>query len=119
MAYDAVLADRIRDVLAGRPEGADVVERRMFGGLAFLVGGHLAVCASSTGDLMVRASREDWTAWTSGAGPDGDAVRPLEMRGRPMTGWLLVAVDAVAGEAALASWVGRGVEYAAALPSKP
>ena len=105
MAVDEALADRLRARLAGEP---DVEERRMFGGVAFLAGGHLAVCASGQGGLMVRAD-----------GPlDDPGVTPMEMRGRPMSGWLRVTSEAVAGDAALRAWTARGLATARALPPK-
>lgn len=110
MTYDEELAARVRDEL-GATDG--VTERRMFGGLAFLVDGHMAVAASSGGDLMVRADPATSEQWV-----DGDAVRPMEMRGRPMTGWLLVATGTLADDAALATWVERGTSYARSLPPK-
>jgi hypothetical protein len=110
MAYDRALAERIRDELSGEP---GVTEKAMFGGLGFMVDGHLAVAASSTGDLMVRTDPEGPDSWV-----DGEAVRPMEMRGRPMAGWLLVSVATVRDDAALARWVGRGATYARSLPPR-
>jgi TfoX/Sxy family transcriptional regulator of competence genes len=110
MAYDEALAARVRDELSGEP---GVTERAMFGGLGFMVDGHLAVAASSSGDLMVRAdpaASEDWV--------DGEAVRPMEMRGRPMAGWLLVSTATLDDDAALTTWVERGAAYARSLPPK-
>lgn len=110
MAYDAELADRIRDHLQGDP---GLTERKMFGGLGFMLGGNMAAAASSTGDLMVRVDPADGAGWV-----DGDVVRPMEMGGRRMNGWLLVAIDAVASDDALATWVDRGAAYATSLPPK-
>ncbi|KRF34233.1 TfoX/Sxy family protein [Nocardioides sp. Soil805] len=110
MAYDEALAARVRDELGAT---AGVTERRMFGGLGFMVGGHMAVAASSSGDLMVRADPADADAWI-----DGDDVRAMEMRGRPMTGWVLVTTAALTDDTALATWVERGVGYARSLPPK-
>ncbi len=110
MAYDEELAQRIRDLLDGE---ADVTEKRMFGGLAFLTGGHMAVAASGQGGLMVRVDPEDTDALVAQPG-----VRPFEMRGRPLDGWVRVDTDAVAGEAELAAWVERGAAYARSLPPK-
>lgn len=109
MAYDQRLADRVRELVAGD----DVSESRMFGGLAFLVGGNMAVAASGRGGLMVRVAREDAEALL--AGPH---VEPVEMRGRTMRGWLRVAPEGVRTERQLRSWVGRGVGYARSLPKK-
>lgn len=115
MAYDEVLAARIRELVDGddRLDGHEVVEKKMFGGLAFLVGGNMAVAASGQGGLMVRvgaADGEHLAATTS--------AEPMEMRGRAMTGWLRVAPDAVDADADLATWVGRGTTFAATLPPK-
>ena len=95
MAYDEALADRIRDLLADVP---DLTEKKMFGGLAFLVGGHMAVTASGRGGLMVRCAPED-TAAHLAAG-----ATPFEMRGKPMDGWLRVPAESVADDASLARW---------------
>ena len=110
MAYDHDLANRVREQLA---DVDAVTERAMFGGLAFLVGGHMAVAVSGRGGLLVRV------------GPDGaaDALsRPhagqAEMRGRAMTGWIRVAPDGVRTRRQLAPWVRRGASFAATLPPK-
>jgi TfoX/Sxy family transcriptional regulator of competence genes len=108
MAYDAELADRLRDHLEGTP----TTEQRMFGGLAFLVGGNMAVAASSKGGLMVRCAPED-TEQHLAAG-----ATPFEMRGKAMDGWLRVPAEAVTEEAELARWVEVGVAQAEALPPK-
>ncbi|HET7430754.1 MAG TPA: TfoX/Sxy family protein [Nocardioides sp.] len=107
MAYDEGLAARIRAHL----EGAPVVEQKMFGGLAFLLGGHLAVSASGRGGLMVRCAPEDTEALVGEVG-----VSRMEMRGREMDGWLRVSADAVADEESLGRWVERGLAYAGSLP---
>lgn len=111
MAYDEVLAQRLHDLLDGE---AGVTSRRMFGGLGFMVDGHMAVAAASSGALMVRADPADADRWV-----DGGGVNPMEMRGRPMAGWLLVAADVVADDDALATWVSRGVRFVRGLPPKP
>jgi hypothetical protein len=110
MPYDEALAARVRDELLGEP---GLTEKRMFGGLGFMVDGNMAVAASSSGDLMVRADPDSSQQWI-----DGESVRPMEMRGRPMTGWLLVSVESLEDDAALKTWVARGVAYARSLPSK-
>ena len=110
MAYDETLAQRIRDLLEGEP---GVTSRKMFGGLGFMVDGHMAVAAASHGALMVRADPVDAERWT-----DGGSVNPMEMRGRPVAGWLLVAVDAVADDQALQVWVDRGLAHVRTLPPK-
>ena len=110
MAYDEDLAERIRELFDGEP---DVSEMRMFGGLAFLLGGNMAVAASGQGGLMVRVEPEETAALL--AEPH---AAPFEMRGREMKGWLRVAAEGVETEAELQPWVERGVEYARSLPPK-
>jgi TfoX/Sxy family transcriptional regulator of competence genes len=110
MAYDEDLANRIRELIAGEP---DVTERRMFGGLAFLVGGNMSVAASGQGGLMVRVNPEDTEALI--ARPH---ARSFEMRGRAMQGWLRVDADGVRTKRQLEPWVKRGVAYARSLPAK-
>jgi hypothetical protein len=110
MAYDDELAHRIRELLAGE---SGVVEQKMFGGLAFLIGGHMSVAASGQGGLLVRCDPEE----TDGLlGEPGAA--PFVMRGRAMDGWLRVSGDAVATKPSLRRWVKRGVAYARSLPPK-
>ena len=110
MAYDEVLAARIREHTAGEP----VEERKMFGGLAFLLGGHLAVSASGRGGLMVRVEPAETDALLAEPG-----TAPMEMGGRgPVDGWLRVSADAVADEESLGRWVERGLAYARSLPPK-
>ncbi|MEC3918881.1 TfoX/Sxy family protein [Nocardia sp. CDC160] len=111
MAYDEKLADRIRDALG--PDLPHVVEKKMFGGLAFLVGGNMAVAASGQGGLMVRTDPN-----TSAPLLRAGAVEPMEMRGRKMPGWLRVTSETVADDDALDEWVQRGVDYAKSLPPK-
>ena len=110
MAYDEVLAGRIRDLVEGEP---GLTEKRMFGGLAFLLGGNMAVAASGNGGLMVRVDPDqgDELLQTTPA-------EPMEMRGRAMTGWLRVPDDALADDAELEEWVRRGLGYAGGLPPK-
>ena len=110
MAYDEDLANRIREQLAGE---AGVTEMRMFGGLAFLIGGNMAVAASGKGGLMVRVEPEETEALA--AEPHAG---PFEMRGREMRGWLRVDAEGVATQDGLAPWVARGVAYARSLPAK-
>jgi TfoX/Sxy family transcriptional regulator of competence genes len=110
MAYDEDLAERIRE-LVGAEEG--VTEQKMFGGLAFLIGGNMAVAASGEGGLLVRvdpAHSEDITA--------GKAAEAMVMRGRPMPGWLRVATGDVRTERQLTKWVELGTAYARSLPAK-
>ena len=110
MAYDEELAWRIRDLLADEP---DITETKMFGGLAFLVAGNMAVAASGQGGVLVRvdpAKSEKVIATTT--------ARPMVMRGREMTGWLRVGVDAIGTKRQLAKWVTMGTTYARTLPAK-
>ena len=110
MAYDEKLAERVRDLLA---HDAEVTERRMFGGLAFLVRGHMGVVVSRQGGLMVRAEADhaDRLIATTSA-------RPMEMRGRPMRGWVRVDAGAVARRPQLEKWVTIGVGCARARPPR-
>ena len=110
MAYDEDLARRVREVLA---DERDVSEMRMFGGLAFLVGGNLSVAASGQGGLMVRVEPAETDALL--ARPH---VRRFEMRGRSMQGWVRVDPEGVRTRRQLASWVRRGAAYARSLPAK-
>ena len=110
MAYDEDLAERIRELLGG--EGS-VSEQKMFGGLAFLVGGNMAVAASGQGGLMVRVD--------PAASDRLIATTPAEvmvMRGRPMPGWLRVESTQVATKRQLARWVRLGTTFARSLPPK-
>jgi hypothetical protein len=109
MAYDEGLATRVRDVLGGRP---GLAEKRMFGGLAFLVDGNMA-CGVRGDDLMVRVAADTAEAMLAEPG-----ARPSDMGGRPMKGWLLVGPDGHAEDGDLRRWVGRGVSYASSLPPK-
>jgi TfoX/Sxy family transcriptional regulator of competence genes len=110
MAYDEDLANRIRELIAGDP---GVTEKRMFGGLAFLVDGNMAIAASSKGGLMVRVEPDETDALV--AKPH---ARPFEMRGREMQGWLRVDAEGVRTKRQLEPWVKRGVGYARSLPAK-
>ncbi len=109
MAYDEGLATRIREAIGDRP---GLAEQRMFGGLAFLVHGNMA-CGVRGEDLIVRLAAD---AVESVEGEP--AVRPFDLTGRPMKGWLLVAPDGHAEDDDLRRWVDRGVAYAASLPPK-
>jgi TfoX/Sxy family transcriptional regulator of competence genes len=110
MAYDEDLANRIRELMADEP---GVTEMRMFGGLAFLLGGHMAVAASGQGGVMVRVDPEETEALLAEPG-----AQPFEMRGREMQGWLRVDAESVAAQEQLEPWVRRGVAYARSLPPK-
>ena len=110
--YNEELADRIREVLSDL--GVDGVrEQRMFGGLAFLVGGHIAVAASREGGVLLSVDRAD----TDGllAKPN---TRPMVMRGREMAGWVRVDPDGLRTKRQLKTWVNRGVTRARTLPPK-
>jgi len=113
MAYDEELAERIRPLVHGALPDVPVVEQRMFGGLAFLVGGHMAVAASSKGGLMVRCDPGDTERLLAEPG-----AATFEMRGKGMTGWLRVSGDAVADDADLSRWIEVGTSYTGALPPK-
>jgi TfoX/Sxy family transcriptional regulator of competence genes len=110
MAYDEDLANRIRE-LVGSERGVE--EKRMFGGLAFLINGNMSVAASGRGGLMVRV-RPDETAKLL----ERDHVAPMVMAGRETRGWLRVDDDGVKTKRQLQSWVTRGVDYAKSLPPK-
>ena len=110
MAYDEDLANRIRELLAQQP-GVD--EKPMFGGLAFLVGGHMAVAASGKGGLMVRVPPEATAKLL-----DRPHVSPMVMAGRETRGWLRVAAEGVKTKRQLQGWVTRGTGYARSLPPK-
>jgi TfoX/Sxy family transcriptional regulator of competence genes len=110
MAYDEGLAQRIRQAVAGEP---GVGEKRMFGGLAFLVHGNMAVSASGQGGMLLRidpADAEDLTGQPH--------VSRFRMRGRDMHGWLHVEPGAYDSDEALTGWVERGLAYARSLPEK-
>jgi hypothetical protein len=107
VAYDEALAAKIRALVAGEP---DLTEQKMFGGLAFLIGGNMAVAASGQGGMLVRvdpAESDELVATT--------AATPMEMRGRRMAGWLRVDP---ADDAEIETWVRRGTAYAGSLPKK-
>jgi len=110
MAYDEALAGRIRQLVDGEP---DLAEKTMFGGLAFIVRGNMAIAASGQGGVLVRVDPEE----------SDELVRttPAEtavMRGKAMQGWLRVAADDVSTKKALSAWVDRGVLFARSLPPK-
>ena len=110
MAYDEQVAQRIRDLVVG---DLDVTEKKMFGGLAFLVNGNMSVAASGKGGLMVRLDPD-----TADQLLEQDAVRPFEMRGAPMRGWLRVDDAGFETDDQLREWVERSVEFARSLPHK-
>jgi hypothetical protein len=110
MSYDEHLANRVREVIGAEPE---LSEKRMFGGLAFLIEGNMAVAVSGRGGLLLRCDPEETEALR--AKPHAG---PFEMRGRVMDGWLRVEEEGVKSRAQLERWVGRGVAYASTLPAK-
>ncbi|MGW1743530.1 TfoX/Sxy family protein [Nocardia sp. NPDC001965] len=110
MAYDEELAERVRDVVG---PGADISERKMFGGLVFLFGGHMGVAVSGQGGLMVRMEPAAADALI-----DDVSVTPMVMQGRELAGWLRVTGSAVTADPDLTAWVERGVRFARSLPPK-
>jgi TfoX/Sxy family transcriptional regulator of competence genes len=110
MAYDEDLAERIRDLTAGQRA---LTEVKMFGGLGFLVSGNMAVAASREGGILVRVDPDESDQLTAKT-----KAYPMEMRGRPMQGWLRVDAEHVKTQAQLSKWVQRGIDYACSLPPK-
>jgi TfoX/Sxy family transcriptional regulator of competence genes len=110
MAYDEELANRLRQYVHGE-EG--VSEKRMFGGLAFLINGNMAVSASSQGGLLLRVDPAQTDALVSNPGAER-----FVMRGREMDGWLRIDADAVGTDDELLRWISHGVAYARSLPPK-
>ena len=110
MGYDETLADRLRDVL--EPQDG-VSEKRMFGGLAFLVHGHMACAASSQGGLMLRVDPEQSPTFVEEPG-----VTLFEMNGRKLAGWLHLDSSAITQDSDLGRWVEVGVSFAESLPPK-
>jgi TfoX/Sxy family transcriptional regulator of competence genes len=110
VAYDEELADRIRELLAGEP---GLTEQKMFGGLAFLIGGNMAIAASGQGGVLVRVDPEQSDALVARTN-----ARLMEMRGRQMQGWLRIDSEDVRTKRQLAKWVRLGATYARSLPMK-
>ncbi len=110
MAYDDDLASRIRELTSGQPR---LTEQKMFGGLAFLIGGNMAVAASGQSGLLVRVD-----AATSDTLVATTAAEPMVMRNRPMRGWLRVSQEHLRTKRQLAKWVDLGMSYARSLPTK-
>jgi TfoX/Sxy family transcriptional regulator of competence genes len=108
MAYDEELAARIRELI-----GSEATEKKMFGGLAFLVGGNMAIAASGQGGILVRVDPAE-----SDELVDSTHAEVAVMRGRPMAGWLRVDSQHVGTTRDLAPWVERGTAYARSLPAK-
>ena len=111
MAYDEQLAEEVRERLAAHD--GEVEEKRMFGGLGFMVDGNLTVAASRRGGLLVRTDPADAAEVESAAG-----VEPMESAGRRMPGWVFVAPEALDSETALDAWVTRALAFVATLPAK-
>ena len=110
MAYDEEVADRLRAVIADEP---NLTEKKMFGGLAFLIGGNMAIAASGQGGVLVRVDPEESDALVATT-----SAEPMEMRGRQMRGWLRVDSADVSTDRDLAKWVELGTAYARSLPAK-
>jgi TfoX/Sxy family transcriptional regulator of competence genes len=110
MAYDESLADRIRELVGDEP---NLKEQKMFGGLAFLIGGNMAIAASGQGGILVHAEPEESDSLVAST----DAYL-MEMRGKQMRGWLRVDPDHVGTKRQLAKWVELGTGYARSLPAK-
>jgi TfoX/Sxy family transcriptional regulator of competence genes len=110
VAYDEDLAERIRELVGDEPA---MTEQKMFGGLAFLIGGNMAIAASGQGGLLVRVDPEDSDELVATT-----KASLMEMRGRSMKGWLRVDAEDVRTKDELAAWVGRGTTYARSLPAK-
>jgi TfoX/Sxy family transcriptional regulator of competence genes len=109
MAYED-LANRLRELLAGE---LNVTEQKMFGGLAFLINGNMAIAASGEGGVLVRADPAQ-----SGKLVESGTARPMQMRGREMAGWLRVDIDDLRRQRQLARWVNIGADSARSLPPK-
>jgi TfoX/Sxy family transcriptional regulator of competence genes len=110
VGYDEQLAERIRQLVGTEP---GLTEQKMFGGLAFLIGGNMAIAASGEGGVLVRVDPEQSDALVAKT-----SARPMEMRGRQMRGWLRVDAEDVGTKRELAKWVERGTSYARSLPAK-
>ena len=110
MAYDEDLADRIRELISGEPA---LNEKKMFGGLAFLIAGNMAIAASGQGGVLVRVDPADSDTVVAST-----KACVAVMRGRPMQGWLRVGPEDVRTKRQLARWVKLGTTYARSLPAK-
>lgn len=110
MAYDEDLANRIRELVA---DERGVSEKKMFGGLAFLINGNMSVSATGQGGLLLRVDPDDTDKLT-----EQKHAEPFVMRRRAMRGWLRIAPEGVKTRRDLERWVSRGVKYARSLPPK-
>jgi TfoX/Sxy family transcriptional regulator of competence genes len=111
VTYDEELAERIRELVAGEP---NLTEKKMFGGLAFLIGGNMAIAASGQGGALVRVDPEESDKLVAKSNAE-----VMVMRGRAMKGWLRVDTQDLRTKNQLAKWVDRGTSYARSLPAKP
>jgi TfoX/Sxy family transcriptional regulator of competence genes len=109
MAYDESLADRVRELISVR---ADVSERKMFGGIGFMIAGNMSVGVIGE-ELIVRLNPED-----AEKSMKEDGVREFDFTGRPMKGWIFVAPERTSDDTGLSEWVEAGADYAASLPAK-
>ena len=109
MAYDESLAARVKEILSEHP---DIGERKMFGGLAFMLAGNMCCCVTDQG-LIVRVGLENYS--DALALPHAGV---MDITGRPMRGWVLVQPAGLESDAGLNQWVGRGAKFAATLPAK-
>ena len=112
MAYDTALADRVRQLLAHDPRSGEVTERKMFGGLAFLVGGRMALAVSRQGGVLVRVDPAQSDALVTRTGAE-----LAVMQGRQMDGWLRVDAERLRTTRQLSAWVSRAVGYVDTLPA--
>ncbi len=110
MAHDEELANRVRELVLIEP---GLSEKRMFGGLAFLVDGHMVVSVSGQGGLLLRVDPQETAALL-----EQPHAQPFQMRGRTMSGWLRIEPDRVQDREGLEAWVARGIDYARSLPPK-
>jgi TfoX/Sxy family transcriptional regulator of competence genes len=110
VAYDEELAERLRELLGNEPQ---VSEKKMFGGLAFLISGNMAIAASSQGGVLVRVDTAE-----TGKLVDASNAEVAVMRGRPMDGWLRVDAEYLRTKRHLAKWAGLGAAHARSLPPK-
>ena len=110
MAYEEELAARIRELVEDEP---GLTEQKMFGGLAFLIHGNMAIAASGQGGLMVRVDPMESDAIIAQS-----TARPMEMRGKPMRGWLRIDSEDLTTKRQLSRWVTLGMTYSRSLPAK-
>lgn len=109
MAYNEILAEKMRQLLDGQPE---LVEKKMFGGIGFMLRGNMA-CGVNKDDLIVRVGPDNYESVVM-----RPHVHPFDFTGRPMKGWVIVEPDGYAADSDLKSWVEEGVDFALSLPPK-